>query len=122
MPEKKKILVVDDAPFILNIIKYNLENNGYEVFTGTNGKEGLDVLSKQYVDLILVDVMMPVMDGFSFLETVRKNRKLASVKVIFLTSLRSKEDVKKAVKLGVNDYIMKPFTADAVLERVKKYI
>ncbi len=110
-----KILIADDEADIRNLIKITLEENGYTVLTAQNGKEAWDIIAKQDVGLAILDIMMPVMDGFNLL---RKIRESSTIPVIFLTARTDDMDKVLALGLGADDYISKPFSIAELIARV----
>ncbi|NLP43403.1 MAG: response regulator transcription factor [Peptococcaceae bacterium] len=109
------ILVADDENDIRDLIKISLEENGYTVLTAQNGKEAWDILRTQEVHLAILDVMMPVMDGFNL---IRKIREQSTVPVIFLTARTSEMDKVLGLGLGADDYLAKPFSIAELVARV----
>lgn len=109
------ILIADDEHDIRNLVKISLEENGYTVLTAQNGKEAWDIFSTQDVHLAILDVMMPVMDGFNLL---RKIREKSTIPVIFLTARTDDIDKVLGLGLGADDYIAKPFSIAELLARV----
>jgi CheY-like chemotaxis protein len=119
----KKIMIVDDEENIVELVRVILEKEGFEVIITRNGKECLDKLSKVKPDLILMDMMMPVMTGREAVEKIRKNPKTRDLKVAFLTVVRFSEIGKEELKaLGVCDYITKPFDNNDLIKRVRKIV
>lgn len=119
----KKILVVDDEIHIVQIVKFNLEKRGgYEVITAKNGEEGLEMAKTERPDLILSDVMMPKMSGFQFCEALKKDGDIKSIPFIILTAKGQESDIKAGEELGVDDYITKPFSPKALLEKVAEIL
>jgi len=117
---KKKILVVDDEPNVVKVVASRLEANGYEVITANDGEEGLVKLKSEGADLIILDVMMPKMDGYTFVKKIRADDSISKVPVIILTA---KEKMKDLFEIeGIKDYIIKPFEAKELLEKVNKYL
>lgn len=112
----KSILIVEDDTNIQDIIAFNLERDGFKVFTADNGIEALEILNEEPIDLILMDVMMPKMDGF---ECTEKIREVSNVSIIILTALETENDKLKGFDLEINDYIVKPFSVREVLARIK---
>ena len=110
-----KILIADDEFDIRNLIKISLEENGYTVFAARNGKEALDILLSQDIHLAILDVMMPVMDGFNLL---RKIRESSTIPVIFLTARTDDMDKVLGLGLGADDYLSKPFSVAELIARV----
>jgi CRP-like cAMP-binding protein len=111
----KKILVIEDHDDIRENLAEILELAGYEPFTAENGKIGVEMADKVQPDLILCDVMMPVLDGFGALSLIRKRPKLADVPFIFLTAKAEKGDFRYGMNLGADDYITKPFESNELL-------
>lgn len=114
-----KILVVDDERLIRNVIREYLENEKYEVFEAENGFDALRVLETNKVDLIILDIMMPRMDGF---ETLKEIRKTKDTPVIMLSAMKEEEDKLSGFNLGVDDYITKPFSPKELVARVKAHL
>lgn len=119
-----KILLIEDNKEILENTSEILELAGYRVFTASDGKSGVELAVAQLPDLIISDIMMPVLDGFSVLYLVQKNPKLADVPFIFLTAKTERENFRKGMEMGADDYITKPFSdtelLNAVESRLKK--
>jgi DNA-binding response OmpR family regulator len=113
---KFRILVVDDERRMVGFIRLNLEQDGFEVIEAYNGTEALDRLRDSLPDLILLDVMMPDIDGFDVLRTVRE---VSQVPVIMLTAKGEEEDKVKGLELGADDYVTKPFSPRELVSRVK---
>jgi DNA-binding response OmpR family regulator len=109
------ILIADDEEDIRNLIKISLEENGYSVLTAQNGREAWDILASQDVHLAILDVMMPVMDGFNLLRKIREH---STIPVIFLTARTDEIDKVLGLGLGADDYIAKPFSVAELLARV----
>lgn len=115
---KKKILIVDDD-ISGRLLEYNLEKEGYEVYSATNGKEAIVKAEKAKPDLIITDIMMPRMDGFEFLERLRSDKKTRAIPVVFVTARGQASDIKNGLKLGVDAYITKPFDTQDLLKKIK---
>ena len=115
-----KILIVEDNQNILFNIKLILKHNGYKPITATNGVEALEILSNldEAPDLILCDIMMPKMDGYEFYQKVSENPEYHLTPFIFVTAKTDPEDVRLAKKLGVDDYITKPFNKEDLLASI----
>ncbi|MDO5037745.1 MAG: response regulator [Tissierellia bacterium] len=111
-----KILIVDDEMAIAEIISYNLENEDYETVIARDGQECLDIFEKEDPDLVILDVMMPKMDGFETLKIIRKKSR---VPVIMLTAKDSEHDRIKGLELGADDYVVKPFSMGELIARVR---
>src|SRR3977135_3020128 len=110
------ILIVDDEPRILDSVRMNLELEGYQVFEATNGQEALDEVRRRLPDLLVMDVMMPEMDGF---EALRELRKFSPVPVVLLTVKADARDEIHGPERGAADYMGKPFSPGVLLSRIK---
>lgn len=119
MSEDKKILLVDDEIDILEFISYNLEKEGYKVYTAQNGKDAIRIAEKKCPDLIILDVMMPEMDGIVTCEELRKIPKLKSTVIAFLTARSEDYSQIAGFEAGADDYITKPIRPKVLLSRVK---
>jgi two-component system sensor histidine kinase/response regulator len=113
------ILVVEDEALLRQGLKALLQSRGYEVTAAANGQEALDVLDEQRPDLILADIMMPVMDGYALYEAVRANPAWDAIPFVFLTALGEKTDIRLGRELGVDDYVVKPFEPEEVLASIR---
>jgi len=116
MKEKVHILIVEDEKNISDILKFNLEKESYDISQRFDGKEGLDFALKNEVDLILLDIMLPSMDGF---EICKQIRKVKNTPIIMLTAKEEEVDKVLGLELGADDYITKPFSVREVVARVK---
>lgn len=111
-----QILVVDDEPRMVDFIRMNLQVEGFAVYSARNGVEALDMVRKHILDLIILDVMMPQLDGF---ETLHMLREFSSIPVIMLTAKGEEDDKVRGLELGADDYVTKPFGARELVSRVK---
>lgn len=119
----KKILIVEDDEAINNMYQTKLKQDGYQVLSAFNGSDALEMAKKEKPDLILLDVILPQLDGFSILEELRGSKENAKTPVIMLTNLSTEEDQAKAKKIGATDYIVKAnLTPAEVNAIVKKYL
>jgi len=114
--ERRRILVVDDEERMVRFIRMNLEHDGFQVSEAFNGKEAIQKIRDVTPDLILLDVMMPDIDGFEVLETVRE---VSNVPVIMLTAKGEEDDRVRGLELGADDYVTKPFSPRELVSRVK---
>ncbi len=114
--EKKKILIVDDDPAILRLLSANLKARGYEVLTASNGEESLEAVQRDFVDLIILDLMMPKLDG---VEVCRRIREWSSIPIIILSARGDEKDKVKCLDLGADDYLTKPFGIAELMARIK---
>jgi len=112
----KRILIVDDEPRYLRLLEANLRTEGYEVTTAQDGLQALDVFSAQPIDLVLLDVMMPRLDGFG---TTQRLREFSNVPIVILTARGEEQDRVRGLDLGADDYLVKPFSATELLARVR---
>ena len=114
----KKILLVDDEPAIIKIVRKRLEQHHYEVTTASDGLEGLERALAERPDLIITDIMMPTMDGYTFLKKLRAKPQLAGIPVIILTAKDKMQDLFLFEGIQACDYIVKPFESDMLLEKI----
>lgn len=116
---KAKILVIEDEKDIAELIQYNLEREGYNVITVYTGEEALDVLKKDLPHLILLDLMLPGMDGMETCRLIKENSKTQHIPVMMVTAKSEDSDVVIGLQLGADDYITKPFSPRILLARIK---
>lgn len=118
-----KILIVEDNQVLVKMYKIKLDLEGFQVETASEGQEGLEKLNDFSPDLILLDLAMPGMDGFEFLEELRKNEKLKEITVIIFSNLGQESDIKRAKELGAKDYLIKVnLTPRQVVEKIRQYL
>ncbi|MCC6402532.1 MAG: response regulator [Fimbriimonadaceae bacterium] len=115
-----KILVCDDERHIVRLIQVNLEKQGYQVVTAYDGKEGLEKVKAEKPDLLVLDVMMPYMDGFEVLKTLRREPETESLPVIMLTAKAQDKDVFEGYHYGADMYLTKPFNPMELVSFVKR--
>ena len=115
----EKILIVDDEEHIRELLKYNLENNSYKCITAENGFEALKIAKDQRPRLVLLDLMLPEMDGYEVCKAIRKDNEMSSTPIIILSAKDAEFDKILGLELGADDYITKPFSVGEVLARVK---
>ena len=113
---KSKILIVDDEEHIRELIRFYLDKEGFSVVQAASGQEALQLLENEYIDLAIVDIMMPVMDGFQLVEEMKE---MKDIPVIMLTAKSQSADKLRGFSLGIDDYVTKPFDPDELLARVK---
>ncbi len=122
MPDLK-ILAVDDSPTMRRIIVNTLKRAGYEdVAEASDGKDALAKLKTDKFDFIITDWNMPEMDGLTFVTTVRSDPELKALPILMVTTRSVKEDIMQAIKAGVNNYIVKPFTPETIAEKITQVI
>lgn len=117
-----KILTVDDSKTIRMIVKKAFKPYNCELYEGENGVEGLAIAAKESPDLIILDITMPVMTGIEMLSKLKAENDLKDIPVIMLTAESGKENVMQIVKMGVKDYIVKPFKGEQLIERAKNIL
>lgn len=118
----KKILLVDDEPNIIMSLEYTFKKNNFQVFIARDGQEALEILKTEQPDLIILDIMMPNVDGYATIEAVRKEEKLSNCKVIFLSAKNKESDIEKGMRLGANAYMTKPFSIKKLIEQVNELL
>ena len=119
----KKILVVEDDKFLRKVYESKLPKEGYAVIAAANGQEGLAAMKKELPDVVLLDLIMPVMTGFEMLEEVNKDKTLAKIPILVLSNLGQEDDVKKAKELGANDFLIKSnLSVKEIIDKVKQYL
>lgn len=116
---EKKILIVDDEDHIRELLKFNLEKNGYAVYMANDGLNGLKLAREKQVDLILLDLMLPGMDGFEVCKEIRRDNIISNVPIIMLTAKSEEIDKILGLELGADDYITKPFSIRELSARIK---
>jgi two-component system alkaline phosphatase synthesis response regulator PhoP len=116
---KKRILIVDDEENILELLKYNLEKNGFEVVPKDNGEDALVELENNDFDLVVLDLMLPGIDGLEVLKSIRSHLRIKNIPVIMLTARNEEIDTVLGLEMGADDYIGKPFGIHELLARVK---
>ena len=117
-----KILIVDDEATFIKLAQMRLEANGYKVLTANDGEEGLEKAESENPDLILLDVMMPKMDGHTMLKEVRKNEKIKNMPVILCSGRGQIKDEKDDLKSGANAYMSKPIESSVLLSKIEELL
>ena len=117
MPQK--ILVAEDQQHIRSLIEYKLKNSGYTVISAEDGRSALEKAGEILPDLILLDVMMPLMTGFEVLAALKSNEKTRTIPILMVTAQSKEDEVLKGLELGADDYITKPFSPNELAARVK---
>jgi len=118
----RKILIVDDEPNIVLPLQFLMEKNGYETAVAQSGEEALEAISKERPDLILLDIMLPGIDGFEVCEIVKLEPEWKHIKIIFLTAKGREVDIAKGMVLGADEYITKPFFNKQIVECVQRLL
>lgn len=119
---KGKILIVDDDPDILELLNYNLSKEGYQVFGASSGEEALNLLKRQTPELVLLDLMLPGIDGLEVCRTLKGDSKFSHIPVIMLTAKGEESDIIVGLELGADDYVTKPFSVKVLLARIKRIV
>ncbi len=118
----KKILIVDDEPNIVMSLEYTFKKNNFTVFIARDGQEALDILKTELPDIIILDVMMPMVDGYAILEQIRQTDSLKDCKVIMLSAKNKDTDIQKGLSLGADKYMTKPFSVKKLVEQVNELL
>lgn len=116
----KKILVIDDEPLVVEVLKIRLKMNNYEVITASDGTEGIERAITEKPDLIILDVVMPGLDGYQVCQKLKEDRNTKTIPIIMLTALGQSPGRKKGYSLGADDYLFKPFDDQELLNSVEK--
>ena len=120
--KQKSILIVDDSKSILNLVSNNLQNSGFNALTAGNGEEALQLLASNDVDIILSDIMMPILDGFTLCAKVKQTKKWASIPFIMMSSHSERGFIKRSIQYGADSFIVKPFNIHEVVERIERLL
>lgn len=116
---KERILIVEDEKNIAKLIRYNLEKDGYDCTTAKTGEDAMAILEKQAFDLIILDIMLPGIDGFEVCRTIKQSSRLKNIPIIMLTAKGEEVDKIVGLELGADDYIVKPFSPRELILRIK---
>ena len=119
---KKKILIVEDNPDLIRILHLQLKNQGYDTVQATNGIQAVDIATAQLPDLIVMDIMMPQMNGLQAARLIRENPKTHSIPILAATAKFSDAVIEECLESGFNDHIAKPFTATELTSRIEKLL
>ena len=119
---KKTILVVEDEESLLKLESILLTSKGFEVIGAPNGKIALDILEKEQVDLVLLDIMLPEIDGFEVCRRIKSNPQTKDLPVIMLTAKKSNEDLSRGDEVGADWYVTKPFKSAKVIETIERFL
>mgnify|MGYP002700278894 CR=1 FL=1 len=115
---RKKILIVDDEPNIVMTLEYTFKKQDFEVFIARDGSEALEILKNNTPDVVLLDIMMPNVDGYQTLNYIRNQNSLKTTKVVFLTAKNKASDIEKGLKLGADKYLTKPFSIKKIVSEI----
>ncbi|HEV3471725.1 MAG TPA: response regulator [Actinomycetota bacterium] len=119
---EKRILVADDDPVILRLIQVNLELEGYKVLTANNGEEAVATATSETPDLVILDIMMPRLDGYQTCEQLKANDATKDIPVVFLSAKAQQADIEKGKSYGVEEYLTKPFDPTELIEVVERLV
>jgi CheY-like chemotaxis protein len=122
MSEPKRILICDDDPAILRVLQVNLEVEGYTTLLAHHGEEALEVAARENPDLIILDIMMPRLDGYQTCERLKNDEMLKDIPVVFLSAKAQQSDIDKGKTYGVADYLTKPFDPDVLVETIERLL
>ena len=118
----KEILIVDDEPGVVVPIQFLMEQQGYRVMTAERGEDALDLIYQYKPDLVLLDIMLPGIDGYEVCEIIRLNPDFRDVKIIFLTAKGRESEIAKGLALGADAYISKPFSNTTLVAKIKELL
>jgi len=122
MPEIPRVLIADDDALLRSLIEFKLSARGYQVIPAADGHEALRLIENERPDLIILDSMMPGMDGFAVLQSIKSKPELASIPVVMLTARKQESDIVGALQQGASDYVTKPFIPEELAMRVARLI
>jgi len=117
-----KILIVDDEPDLVETIRFSLELEGYNVLVASNGEEGLNVARQEKPDLILLDLMLPKLDGYKVCRLLKFDERYKHIPILMLTAKTQEKDKILGKETGANEYITKPFDMDELMAKIKSYL
>ena len=115
-----RILIIDDAEDLANLIKVNLEVEGYECYIAGDGEAGLEMAVSENPDVILLDIEMPILDGYGVLEGLKNRQDTSGIPVIMCTTKKGDEDIRQAYRMGAKEYIIKPFEMYELVKKIQK--
>jgi DNA-binding response OmpR family regulator len=116
----QKILVIEDDKFLRKVISLKLDRNGFEVYEAIDGEKGIKKIAEKKPDLILLDLILPGMDGFEVLSKIKTNPDFAEIPIIIFSNLGQKDDIEKGLRMGANDYLVKAhFTPDEIISKIR---
>jgi DNA-binding response OmpR family regulator len=118
----KKILIVDDEPNIVMSLEYIFKKENFEVFIARDGEEAIEIVENTIPNIILLDIMMPNVDGYQVLNYLKSNKDLSKIKVIFVSAKNKVSDVELGLQLGADKYISKPFSTKKLVKEVKELL
>ena len=116
----KQILVVDDDPYILMSLEFLMKKEGFDVKVARNGTEALEIIERDVPELVLLDIMMPDVDGYAICRHIKSSKKLKDIKVVFLSAKSKDSDIQKGYDLGASLYVTKPFSTRDLMKKVRE--
>jgi DNA-binding response OmpR family regulator len=117
----KKILIIEDEKNIVLLLKMFLEHNGFEVFTAVNGTDGIKIAQESNPDLILLDIVLPGINGYLVCKNLKEDEKTKDIPIVVISARTSKDDIEKIFSSGAQDYIAKPFSLPQIKKSILKY-
>ena len=117
-----KILIAEDEPDIRDLVAFTLRFSGYEVVTGSNGEEAVELANKEFPDLILLDVRMPRLTGYDACKKIKENPQLKDIPVVFLSAKGQESEIQSGMEAGAEEYLLKPFAPDQLTDRVRSIL
>jgi DNA-binding response OmpR family regulator len=118
----QKVLIVDDEPGIIVALQFLMEQNGYATIVAFSGEEAMEAVAKHHPDLILLDIMLPVVDGLEVCQRIRENPEWKDIRIVLVTALGSEANVTKGLDLGADAYVIKPFSNAVLVAKVKELL
>ncbi|UKN01362.1 response regulator [Paracrocinitomix mangrovi] len=118
----KKIVIVDDEPNIVMSLEYAFKKKGHQVFIARDGSEAIEIIKKELPDAVVLDVMMPKVDGFNTLKQIKNSPELKNCRVVFLSAKNKESDIQKGLDLGADKYLTKPFSVKKVITEVEELL
>jgi DNA-binding response OmpR family regulator len=118
----EKVLIVDDEPNILLSLEFLLRKQGYSVFIARNGKEALDIIENETPRLVLLDIMMPEVDGYEVCRQIKTDKSRGHIKVVFLSAKAKDSDIEKGYEMGADLYMTKPFSTRQLTQKIKELL
>jgi two-component system, OmpR family, alkaline phosphatase synthesis response regulator PhoP len=119
---KKRILLVDDEPALLELIKIRLEANGYEIISASDGQQALDLARKEMPELIILDLMLPKVDGYQVCRLLKSDDKYKKIPILLFTACAQESDKESGREAGADGYIVKPFEPNSLLAKIKEFL
>ncbi|WP_299902786.1 response regulator [uncultured Aquimarina sp.] len=118
----KKILIVDDEPNIVMSLEYTFKKKSFEVFIARDGSEALQIAEEEIPDIVLLDIMMPNVDGYETLKEIKNNKNLKDTKVVFLSAKNKATDIEKGLSMGADKYLTKPFSVKKLVAEINELL